>query len=355
MVNTDNDRDVSEGIGQLECRNSGHDGQSAHPLLFTDISSIKALNAAWRKFSRGKKSRQDVSSYQQDLQPNISNLHELLVSGYYRHQPYQKFMIHDPKQRSIHKATVQDRVVHQSIVTATEPLFERRFIFDSYSCRAGKGTHAGVKRLYTFLRKVSNNDTRKVYILKCDIKKYFASIDHHILLGLIEHQVCDERTLELIRTILSSHGQESGCGIPLGNVTSQLFANIYLHELDWYVKQTLGVKYYARYCDDFVIVSDDKLYLRNIVGKIRQFLWEKLHLELHPYKITIRSWNQGIDFLGFVLRPHAVTIRNKTHKRILDRVSATNLSSYVGICSHADAYHISQILYMAAWRRGAGV
>ncbi len=355
MINTDNDRDVLKDIRQLECRNSGHNDQSAHPLLFTDISSIKALNAAWWKFSRGKKSRSDVSSYQQDLQPNISNLHELLVSGYYRHQPYQNFMIHDPKQRSIHKATVRDRVVHQSIVTAIELVFERRFIFDSYSCRTGKGTHAGVKRLYTFLRKVSNNDTRKVYILKCDIKKYFASIDHHILLHLIERQVHNEQTLELVRTILSSHGQESGCGIPLGNVTSQLFANIYLHELDWYVKQTLGVKYYARYCDDFVIVSTDKLYLQNIVGKIRQFLWERLRLELHPQKITIRSWNQGVDFLGFMLRPYTVTIRNKTRKIMLARVSATNLSSYIGICSHANAYHTSQILHMVAWRRSTSV
>lgn len=265
------------------------------------------------------------------------------------HARYEAFIIQDPKQRHIHKATVRDRVVHQAIVTAIEPLFEPRFIHDSYSCRAGKGTHAGVGRLRSFLRQASRNNTRQVYVLKCDVRRYFASIDHEILLRLIERRVTDEQTLELVRAVLLSHGSEAGRGIPLGNVTSQLFANIYLHELDWYVKQRLGVRYYARYCDDFVIVSHDRAYLEGLVAPLREFLREALQLELHPDKVTIRSWVQGVDFLGYVLLPHATVLRTKTRRRMLQRVTTDNLSSYLGICLHADGHYTAQLLRTIAW------
>ncbi len=207
---------------------------------------------------------------------------------------------------------MHDRLVHQTVVSAIEPLFEKRFIYDSYSCRIGKGVHAGVARLRLFLRQASHNNSQKVYVLKCDVRQFFASIDHEILMKQIETRIDDDQTLELLRTIILSHGAERGKGIPLGNVTSQLFANIYLHELDWYIKQTLQVKRYIRYCDDFVIISTNKTYLESLIAPIRGFLMGNLKLELHPHKIGIRSWDQGIDFLGYVLRPHATTIRTKT-------------------------------------------
>ena len=318
---------------------------------FSDINSIKALNKAWQKFSRRKRSRRDVADYQQQVGRRLAELHQDLASGRYQHDRYETFMIQDPKQRHIHKATVRDRIVHQAIVTAIEPLFETRFIYDSYSCRKGKGTHAGVQRLQVFLRRASCNNTRKVYALKCDIRKYFASIDHEILLRLIERRVSDERVLELIRLILLSHGSESGRGIPLGNVTSQLFANIYLHELDWYVKQQLGVQYYARYCDDFVIVSHDRAELERVVPLVREFLWQSLRLELHPNKVTIRPWHRGVDFLGSVLLPHAITLRTKTRRRMLQRVTADNLNSYLGICTHVQGHRTAQLLQTIAWQR----
>ncbi len=275
----------------------------------------------------------------------------MLQSGTYQHRPYQLFTIHDPKERRIHKALVADRVVHQAIVSAIEPLFEPRFIYDSYSCRAGKGTHAGVRRLHLFLRQASRNNTRKVYVLKCDIRKYFASIDHEILLGLIAQRVQDEATLELIRNVLLSHGAETGKGIPLGNVTSQLFANIYLHELDWFMKQTLGIRHYIRYCDDFVVVSDNRAALEKLIEPVRAFLHAELQLDLHPNKVTIRSWDQGVDFLGRVLLPHATVLRTKTRRRMLARVTEQNISSYLGLCSHADAYHLSQIVTLSVWSK----
>ena len=272
-----------------------------------------------------------------------------LSSGLYEHKSYQRFTIHDPKQRKIHKATVADRIVHQALVTAIEPLFERRFIYDSYSCRPNKGAHAGVLRLKTFLASTSSNDTKRVYVLKCDVRKYFASIDHEILLSLVARRVQDDATLELIRTIILSHGAETGKGIPLGNISSQLFANIYLHELDWFMKQTLGVKQYIRYCDDFVIVSQDRAYLESLIAVICNFLKTELQLDLHPSKVSIRSWRQGVDFLGYVLLPHATVVRKKKKKRIHSRVNAENYSSYLGVCSHANAYRLSQTIRNVVW------
>jgi len=317
----------------------------------TDITSIKALTIAWQKFSRGKKSRKDVTAYQRNLQANLMKLHHVLQNGSYTHHPYERFTIFDPKQRQIHKATVTDRIVHQAIVSAIEPLFEKRFIYDSYSCRVDKGTHAGVLRLQSFLRKASRNNTQKVYVLKCDIRKYFASIDHEILLDLIAQRVQDETILELVRAILLSQGRETGRGIPLGNITSQLFANVYLHEFDWFMKHTLQVKYYIRYCDDFVIVSTDKEYLENLIEPIQVFLQSALGLDLHPHKVTIRPWYQGIDFLGTIIKPQAMILRTKTNKRLLTRVDDNNLSSYLGMCGHVNGYRLSNTLKNIAWVR----
>jgi retron-type reverse transcriptase len=335
---------ASAGGGQLR-------SQLIHTVDFSTISSIKALNLAWKKFSSGKKSRVDVAEYQKQLKININNLYVDIASGNYEHGKYQPFMICNPKQRQIHKATVRDRLVHQVIVSAIEPLFERQFIYDSYSCRVGKGTHAGVRRFRTFLGQASCNNTQKVYVLKCDVRKFFASIDHETLLRLITRRITDEAILELVRTIVLSHGAETGKGIPLGNVTSQLFANIYLHELDWFIKQTLGIKHYLRYCDDFVIVSTDKSYLQSLIDPIRSFLKYELRLDLHPTKVSIRPWSLGVDFLGHVLLPHATMLRTKTKSRMLARVTEQNLSSYLGICSHVQAYRVSQVVQLVAWQR----
>ena len=290
-----------------------------------------------------------MAEFQKNLAQNIDNLHYLLATGKYFHGTYHMFKICDPKQRTIHKAAVADRLVHQAIVSAIEPVFEKRFIYDSYSCRLGKGTHAGVSRLGLFLRRASHNNSQKVYVLKCDVRQFFASIDHKILINLIQNKIFDKQTLKLINIIINSHSSSFGKGIPLGNVTSQLFANIYLHELDWFMKQTLNIMYYLRYCDDFVIVSTDKFYLQSLIEPIRQFLNDRLKLELHPNKISIRSWNQGIDFLGYVSRPHSTTIRTKTKKRMITRINDVNLSSYLGICAHASEYRLAQLATLVAW------
>lgn len=241
MVHTDNDRHILELPRQLELglvlsNSIGGQLKSSviHSINFTTICSVKALNVAWKKFSDGKKSRRDVQKYQKHLVDNVQKLHDSLVNETYKHGLYHPFVICDPKRRQIHKATVCDRLVHQAIVSAVEPIFEKRFIFDSYSCRVGKGTHAGVARLRLFLRKASRNNSQKVYVLKCDVRQFFATIDHKILMNLIQDKISDYQTIRLLQTILSSHEASIRKGIPLGNVTSQLFANIYLHELDWF-------------------------------------------------------------------------------------------------------------------------
>lgn len=312
--------------------------------LFEQICSIENIFAAWARFSDGKRSKADVMAFELRLEDNLFSLRDSLFSGEYRHDPYEPFTIFDPKKRRIHKATVKDRVVHQAIVNMIEPLFERRFIHDSYSCRIGKGTHAAVDRLRTFLRQASRNNTRTAYALKCDIKKFFASVDHRILISLLERRIADKSTIRLLNDIIGSFSVSEGRGIPLGNLTSQLFANIYLHELDRYAKISLREKHYLRYCDDFIVLGENRKDLLAIANDINGFLNCELSLSLHPKKLFVRTWTQGIDFLGYVLLPYATIVRTKTVQRMLRRANKDNISSYLGLCGHADAFELGQII-----------
>ncbi len=312
--------------------------------LFEQICSIENIFAAWARFSDGKRSKADVMAFELHLEDTLFSLRDCLLSGEYRHDPYEPFTIYDPKQRRIHKATVKDRVVHQAIVNVIEPLFESRFIHDSYSCRIGKGTHAAVDRLRTFLRQASHNNTRTVHALKCDVKKFFASVNHDTLLSLLARQIDDLKTMELLENIIGSFSVADRQGIPLGNLTSQLFANMYLHELDWYAKNSLHEKHYLRYCDDCIVLSESREHLSDVIKSIDTFLNRALFLQLHPKKVFIRTWAQGIDFLGYVLFPHATVIRRKTATRMLRRVNEENVASYLGVCSHADAFELEQIV-----------
>lgn len=317
--------------------------------LFEQVCSLENLFAAWARFKRGKSSRRDVMAYEHQLEDNLFSLAATLQTGTYRHSAYVPFIIHDPKRRLIHKATVQDRVVHQAIVQVIEPIFERRFIFDSFSCRVGKGTHAAVERLRMLLLRASGGNKRTVYVLKCDVQKFFASIDHDVLRQLLAQRIADTQLMGLFDCIIKSLQYTPGKGIPLGNLTSQLFANVYLHELDYYVKFCLREPYYVRFCDDFVIVSLSRDYLERLIDMLGTFLYEKLFVTLHPYKVTIRTWEQGIDFLGYVLFPSCTVLRTKTKKRALKRVNVENLPSYLGLCAHASAYEVEQMLKNKVW------
>ncbi len=316
-------------------------GKTSH---FDQLCSTEQLFATWDKFARGKHGKADVQSFKRQLEKNIFELQAELLADEYQHGKYEPFIVHDPKRRQIHKADVRDRVVHQAVFDVTEPFFEKQFIFDSFSCRKGKGTHAGVRRLRQHLSRASRNNSRPVFALKCDVKQFFANVEHAKLLNLLSISVTDEKVLELLEGIINSFYISPGQGIPLGNVTSQLFANVYMHQLDWFVKHNLHEEHYIRYCDDFVIISSSRQHLLDLITPIEEFLAAELNLKLHPSKVVIRSWIQGIDFLGYIIKPHCTLLRTKTKHRILMRADSKSISSYLGVLSHADSYELRQIL-----------
>ena len=316
-----------------------HSGRNEN--IFEEISSLENLLLAWERFRKGKRKRADVMIFERRLEDNLFEIRDELASGSYRHGAYEPFTVHDPKQRTIHKAQVKDRVVHQAVVNIIEPLFDTQFIYDSYSCRVGKGTHAAVKRLQGFFLQASKNYTHTVYAVKCDARKFFASINHERLLRLLARRITDPQTMRLSRNIIESFSVTLGVGVPLGNLTSQLFANIYLHELDRYIKHRLHIRHYVRYCDDFVMLTSSRLEGFALVECVNTFLKEYLYAELHPNKVHVRTWSQGIDFLGYILLPHAMVLRPSTARRTIARVTATNMSSYLGLCAHADAHELS--------------
>ncbi|MGH7156544.1 MAG: reverse transcriptase domain-containing protein [Candidatus Saccharimonadales bacterium] len=316
--------------------------------LYEQIISAENIFLAWDEFRLGKNGRADVMKFEWRLEENIFNLQRQLSDKTYRHGSYHAFYITDPKQRLIHKATVRDRILHHSIFKTLNPIFEPTFITDSFSCRVDKGTHRGVKTLAKMLRQSSNNNTRTCWALKCDIYKFFASVDHAVLLTILQRKIKDERTIDLLVDIIDSfaaNGQPCK-GLLIGNLTSQLFANIYMNELDQFIKHDLKVKYYLRYTDDFIIVSSDKHYLGNLLPKIEDFLSSSLKLRTHPRKITIRKYISGIDFLGYVILPHYVKLRTKTKRRVLAKANHKNLPSYLGVCSHANTYKLQQELLL---------
>ena len=276
-----------------------------------------------------------------NLMDNIISLHEDLKNRAYKHGGYESFKINDPKPRIIHKASVRDRLLHHAVYRILYPFFDKTFIADSFSCRNNKGTHRAINRFREFAYKVSKNNTEACWILKCDIKKFFASVDQNILVSILQEYISDKDILNLLREVIFSFEPK---GLPLGNLTSQLFANVYLNELDQFAKHRLKAKYYIRYADDFIILSDSKKYLKEIALKIKYLLESKLKLEIHPKKIFIKTLYSGVDFLGWVNFADHRILRTKTKNRILNRIkknpSIETLNSYLGFIKHGNAEKI---------------
>ncbi|MFA6340766.1 MAG: reverse transcriptase domain-containing protein [Candidatus Paceibacterota bacterium] len=289
-------------------------------MNFCDVISIDNLFLAWKNFSLGKKSKPEVAHFELELEENLFDLHQELLSEAWKPRPYVKFSVCDPKLREIHKADIRDMILYQAVYQSLYQIFDPIFIFDSYSSRKTKGTHAGIERFVEFSRKVSSNYRAGGYALKCDIRKFFDSIDHKILLGLMRKRISDKKLMTIIEKIIFSFEKSSGKGLPLGNVTSQLFSNIYLNELDQFIKHELKARYYIRYCDDFVILSDSLEFLGLCLERIRHFCQKELLLELHPDKVHTRKLNSGVDFLGYICLPHRKVLRTKTKNRILNKI-----------------------------------
>jgi len=255
---------------------------------YKNIISIKNLCDAWTEFIRGKKSRKDVAEFSLNLSQNIYRLHEDLRTKIYRHGAYEAFSISDPKPRSIHKATVRDRLLHHAIYWVLYPYFDKKFIYDSYSCRQLKGTHRALNRFNDFVAQVSQSSSRTCWVLKYDVRKFFASIDQVTLTNIFKRHIGDADTVWLIeRTIESFQSTGPGKGLPLGNLTSQLLVNVYMNEFDQFIKHRLKLRYYIRYADDFVIMHHDKNVLMEVLPKVQSFLDEQLKLSLHPDKVFL--------------------------------------------------------------------
>ena len=320
-----------------------------------------------RSFPAGKREKKDVQDFGLHLADNILQLYEELSNFTYVHGNYKAFNISDPKPRNIHKADVRDRVLHHAIYRQLYPFFEKVFIADSYSCRNDKGTHKAISRFKKFYLQESKNSTRTVWVLKCDIKKFFASIDHKILLCILESCIADKNIIWLLKQVIGSfsiqedcsapipyrstgqvyrrskypdspingHTTQSGAGLPLGNLTSQLFCNVYMNEFDRFAKHKLKTKYYIRFADDFVFLSQKKYYLESLLPRISGFLQSKLRLNLHPGKIFIKTLVSGVDFLGWVNFSYWRILRGSTRRRMFKKIFIkpveAGLQSYLGL------------------------
>ena len=299
-----------------------------HKNIYPEIYNLSNLLLAWRKARKGKTKKPYVNEFEKDTIRNLLLLHEELKNKTYFPKHLKTFILRDPKTRKINKSAFRDRIVHHALVRILEPIFDKTFIYDSCANRKGKGNLFALKRFEKYQRKITNNLTSGGYCLKADIKHYFQEVDNSILINLLRKKINDEKTISLIRKILDNKTiserererlDESFThdnGMPLGNLTSQFFANIYLNELDYFVKHKLKAKYYIRYVDDFIILHHSKEQLKEWKKKIEEFLNAELRLELHPQKSKITSLSQGIDFVGF---------RNFYHFKLLRKRNIRNM------------------------------
>ncbi len=287
--------------------------------VYAKINSIENLTLAWQNAKKGKTKKRYVKRFQKNLKSNLLSLQKELKNHTYKTRPQKKFILRDPKTRKILKSVFRDRVIHHALCNIITPVFEGGFIYDSHANQIGKGTLKALERFDKFKRKVSKNNSRNCYVLKADIKHYFEEIDHKILIDIIKNKIKDERVIWLAYKILKSSRERNeqsikDKGMPLGNLTSQFFANVYLNELDKFVKHKLRAKYYIRYVDDFVILHRSKEQLEKWKNKIDIFLKEKLDLKLHPNKSQILKLEKGIKFLGFRIFNYHKLLRKSNMK-----------------------------------------
>ncbi|MFH1917197.1 MAG: reverse transcriptase domain-containing protein [Nanoarchaeota archaeon] len=281
-------------------------------MTYERLCSIENLELAFKKARRHKTLKPYVISFEENLKENLERLRVELLLHTYQPLPLQTFILRDPKTRKISKSDFRDRVVHHVVCNIIEHDFDKTFISDSCANRLGKGSLYALKRFDQYKRKISRNNSRTCYVLKADIRHYFDTVDHGILIKILRKKINDERIIWLIQVILSNHKTEvQGKGMPLGNLTSQFFANVYLNELDQYVKHVLKAKCYVRYVDDFVILHTSRTVLEDYKRKINDFLKEYLLLELHPEKSKVILLERRIGFLGSRIFYHHSLLRQK--------------------------------------------
>ena len=318
----------------------------------------------------GKKKQHGVADFRRNLMDNIIALHEDLANKTYVHGGYKERHIWDPKHRLIHVAPVRDRLLHHAIYRILYPFFDRTFIGDSYSCRLDKGVHKALNRFRATAYKVSRNHTRTCWVLKCDVKKFFASIDQGRLLEMFGTYIPDQAVMWLLGQVIGSFSSDNNCtiyfrseidgtndargiGLPLGNLTSQLFGNLYLNELDRFAKHRLKAQHYIRYADDFVFLHEERKWLEEQIPSVEKFLQERLHLQLHPQKVTISTFASGVDFLGWVHFSDHRVLRETTKRRMMRRLreceKEETVRSYLGLLSHGNTRKLRDEVLREYW------
>lgn len=347
-----------------------------HKSLYEKIYDFENLYQAYFEARKCKRYRQEVLAFTEGLEENLIALQNKLIWKTYQVGRYQEFFVHDPKKRLIMTLPFRDRVLQWAVYRVLNPLLERRYILDSYACRVGFGTHRAAARLQYWLRSLARKHKR-IYVLKLDISKYFYRVDQNVLMGILRRIVADRNLLWLLETIVRSenmkfgiplgdHGFEceriDGIGMPIGNLTSQMFANLYLNELDQYIKHVLKTRHYIRYMDDMLILHQDKKYLWRLKDEISGFLEHNLKLLLNN-KTSVRPSDQGIDFCGYRVWSTHKKLRKKTALKMKRRLKYlfrayarkdidfeqvnASVQSYMGLLKHCDSFGLRTKLFNA--------
>ena len=275
-------------------------------FLMDHICSVDNLLLAYHKAARGKQTKASVKGYARNLPERIVRLRHNLLEGKAQLGVYHFFTIHDPKLRRICAASFEEKIIHHAIINICKPYFERNLIFDTYATRDGKGVYAAIDRARQGLRRYG-------YVGKLDVRKYFDTISHEILKLQLRRIFKDAALLGLMDGIIDSYAVEPGCGVPIGNLTSQYFANLYLSGLDHYVKEDLRVPVYVRYMDDMLLFGESKAQVRGYVEEVEGFVGERLQLHLKPF--VLNASKRGVSFLGYNLFPHKILLNRHSKLR----------------------------------------
>jgi RNA-directed DNA polymerase len=352
------------------------------------------LFKAYYSCRKNKRNTISALAFELNLEEELIQLKEALESGGYAISSAIAFVVDKPVKREIFAANFRDRVVHHLIIQKMNVVFESHFIYDSYACRKAKGTHFGINRVDSFIRKCSKNYAQDCYVLKLDIKGFFMHINKAILYTKIEtlfkakYNGADKHLyLNLCKTILfnepvqnviikgkrsnwddlpkdkSLFAAKAGYGLPIGNLTSQVFANVYMSALDHFIKHQLGIKYYGRYVDDFVLVHTNKAYLKSLIPIISKFLKTELHLTLHPKKIYLQHYSKGVSYIGGFIKPNRIYVSKRTKGNFHEAIQKQNkllentpnpskaakllflssMNSYLGILKHFKSYKLRNL------------
>ncbi len=363
---------------------------------------LSELFAAYFACRKNKRNTANALAYELDFESKLLQLWEEINNDTYQIARSIAFIVNKPVKREIFAADFRDRIVHHLIIGKLNPLFEKQFIYDSYACRVGRGTHFGIQRVDRFIRKCSQNYSRDCYVLKLDIQGFFMHIHKNKLFQRLENfiqqkyqQADKDLIIELCHKVIFNNSAQNciikgkrsdweglpknkslfhsqvDCGLPIGNLSSQIFANFYMNTFDHYVKHDLGIKYYGRYVDDFILVHSDKGHLKAILSKMADFLQTNLNLTLHPRKIYLQHYSKGVPFLGVVIKPNRIYVGKRIKGNFYQAIQKqstiakdhkpseaelvsfqSGMNSYLGIMKHYQSYKLrKRMLFknLSAW------